>query len=295
MSTSDSRPPFLGSRARAAREVSEFRLSSSYRRLFPDVYAEKSAPLEPLTLVRGAVLWAPGGSVVCGLAAALLHGERWYAPEAVPRKVEIYAVGTPKPPSGIRVRRLRRPIAPDQLAIRDGLAVTTPARTAIDIARWEDDDERAIAKIDAVCNRSQTPVSEVRALASELSGLHGLQRVRGLLSDCDHRADSPRETRLRLVLTRSHLPDPIPQVTIYNEYGAKVTVADFAYPEARVAIFYDGKVHRRKSTWEHDARVNAELAELGWQVIRVTAQMLRGPRTLIRQIEAALARGLSLP
>lgn len=279
----------------AAGTLSRHELRTAHRRLFPGVYIDAAAPREPDALVRAAALWAPPGSVICGLAAARMHGERWYAPEAVLRQVEIYTMSPTHAPPGIRTRRLRSPIAREQLAARSGVTVTGAARTAIDVARWDDDDERAIAKIDAVCNRSRTDVSSVRSLAAELSGLHGLHRVRGLLSRCDHRADSPPETRFRLILERSDLPLAVPQLTIYNEYGVIVTVADFGYPGQRVAIFYDGAVHGRQTTWESDARVNAELAELGWQVIRVTAQMLRNHATVVRQIAVALQRGRAAP
>ncbi|WP_291079473.1 DUF559 domain-containing protein [Dietzia sp. UBA5065] len=287
--------PFIGSEALAAGRVTTHSLRSAHRRIFPDVYCRASGPIDPTTLVSAAALWAPSGSVVAGLAAARLHGERWYSPESVRREVDIYTLGPTHAPRGVRARRLRSALPGAQLHVCEGITVTSVARTAVDVARWEDDDERAIAKIDALCNRTQTDVSEVRSLASSLGGLHGLRRVRGLLRDADHRADSPRETRLRLILGGAELPVPIPQLIIYNEYGVKITVADFGYPEQRVAIFYDGEVHRRRSTWEHDARVNAELAELGWQVVRVTAQMLRNHATVIRQIQAALRRGQSAP
>lgn len=60
--------------------------------------------------------------------------------------------------------------------------MTAVSRTAIDVARWDDDDERAIAKVDALCNRTGTDVSEVSELALQLSGVRGLPRVRCLLS-----------------------------------------------------------------------------------------------------------------
>lgn len=295
MNTEKSRSPFRGSAALASGRLTRHALYTAHRRIFPDVYVGAGEPVTADILVSAASLWAPAGSVICGLAAARVHGERYYSPEALLREVDVYTLVSTRPPSGIRTRLLRTPLPSRQVHVVGGVTVTSIARTAIDVARWEDDDERAIAKVDAVCNRSRTEVSEVRALASELAELHGLRRVRKLLGSCDHRADSPRETRCRLLLTRSQLPAATPQVTIYNEYGVKVTVADFAYPEERVAIFYDGEVHRRRSTWEHDARVNAELAELGWQVIRITAQMLRSPAALMRQIEAALQRGRSMP
>lgn len=222
-----------------------------------------------------------------------MHGERWYAPESA--TVDVYAVGTPHAPPGVRVRRLERALPADQVVRVDGMPLTTVARTAIDVARWENDDDSAIAKIDAICNRSRTDMSVVRAAAGELGRLHGLPRVRELLRWCDRRADSPPETRLRLLIVRAGLPVPTPQLEIVNEYGAKVATADLGYEKQKVAIFYDSELHRRKHSWEYDAWANAELAELGWTVIRVTAQMLRNPLVVLRQIEAALSRGRMAP
>ena len=287
--------PFLGGEAVASGRVSRHGLRAAHRRLFPRVYADAAGAPDPDMLVRAAALWAPPGAVVCGLAAARVHGERWYSPESVLREIEVYTLAPTHAPPGIRTRRLRTPLSGDQVVRVSGIEVTSAARTAIDVARWDDDDERAIAKVDAVCNRSRTDVSEVRSLASGLRGLQGIARVRRLLSSCDHRADSPPETRFRLILNRSELPRAVPQLTIYNEYGVVVTVADFGYPDQRVAVFYDGEVHRRRTNWESDARVNAGLAELGWQVIRVTAQMLRSHQTVVRQISVAVERGRAAP
>ena len=171
-----------------------------------------------------------------------------------------------------------------------GVRVTSIARTAVDVARWERDDDTAIAKIDAVCNKGQTDVGAVAAVTQQMKGLHGVRRVRALLPWCDRRADSPPETRLRLMLVRAGLPSPTPQLVIYNEYGEKIATADLGFERQKVAIFYDGELHREKANWEFDAWVNAQLLELGWQPLRVTAQMMRHPPMLIRQVASALTR-----
>ncbi|GLB64206.1 hypothetical protein NCCP2495_20850 [Dietzia sp. NCCP-2495] len=164
------------------------------------------------------------------------------------------------------------------------------ARTAVDVARWEPNDDIAIAKVDAVCNRGQIKVRELPEVLDQMGGLHGVSRVGALLRWCDVRADSPPETRLRLALIRAGLPSPTPQLIIRNEFGARVTKADLGYEQQKVAIFYDSELHREKSNWEFDNWVNAQLAELGWERFRVTAQMLRNPGTLLRQISSALVR-----
>lgn len=282
--------PFIGSDALGAGIVTPHQLRSANRRLFPGVYVDAATRVECRSLVRAAFLWAPKWSVVAGLGAALFHGERWYAPESVEREIDIYSVGTPHAASGVRIRRLARALPADQVVSLRGVRLTSVARTAIDVARWEDDDDRAIAKIDALCNRSRTDIDVVATLAGNLRGVHGVSRVRSLLRWCDRRTDSPPETRLRLLLLRAGLPAPTPQLVIYNEYGVRITKADLGYEELKVAIFYDSELHREKSNWEFDAWVNAQLTELGWIEIRVTAQMMRSPLMVIRQVATALKR-----
>ena len=158
------------------------------------------------------------------------------------------------------------------------------------MGRWENDDNEAIAKIDAICNRSEIRVDALAGTVDQMRGLHGVNRVRSLLSRCDGRAASPPETRLRLMLIRAGLPRPTPQLVIRNEYGEKIATADLGYEKQKVAIFYDSELHRDKSTWEFDAWANAQMAELGWERVRVTAQMMRTPGTLLRQIGTALTR-----
>lgn len=283
--------PFIGSNSINTRELTSHQLRTRHRRLFPDVYSDVSLNADPHVLVHAAGLWAPTGGVLAGSAAALLHSERWFAAEDVTRAIDLYVPGTPRTPPGIRLRRIRTPLPREQLTPFGQITATSPARTAIDMARWEDDDDTAIAKIDAVCNRTRTPILDVARVAADLRGVNGLPRVSALLRSCDERADSPPETRLRLLLCRSELPDPIPQLEIRNEYGAKVATADLGYEVEKVALFYDSELHRRREVWEFDAWANAELAELGWQHLRITAQMMRNPPGLLRKIASTLERG----
>lgn len=283
--------PFVGSAAIAAGRVTPHHLRTGCRRLFPDVYLDATCPITPGVMVRAATLWAPAGSVLGGAAAALLHGERWYAPRAVMIATDLYCAGTPRPAAGIRIRRMSRDFPPDHVVTDRGIHLTAPGRTAADLARWERDDDEAIAKIDAVCNRSEITTDVVAATLDRMQGLHGVSRVRSLLPWCDGRADSPPETRLRLMLVRAGLPAPTPQLEIRNEYGVKIATADLGYEQQKVAIFYDSELHREKSTWEYDALANAQMAELGWERFRVTAQMMRSPGILTRQIGAAVMQG----
>ena len=282
--------PFRGSVAIARGHLTAHQLRTKCRRLFPDVYVDAMCVVTPSIIVRAAALWAPHGSVLGGSGAALLHRERWYAPKTVVRRIDIYCVGAPRSARGIRIRRHPRQFPPGHLVEEQGIVCTSAARTAVDVGRWENDDDETIARIDAVCNRSRITVDSLAPTVDQMRGLHGVNRVRSLLRWCDERAASPPETRLRLMLIRAGLPTPTPQLVIRNEYGEKIATADLGYEKQKVAIFYDSELHRDKSTWEFDAWANAQMAELGWERVRVTAQMMRTPGTLLRQIGTALTR-----
>lgn len=170
-----------------------------------------------------------------------------------------------------------------------GLTVTTAARAAVDVARWTRGRDLRVCAVDSVCNASKTTLPEVAAAANRMTGQHGIKSVLAMLPDCDPGADSPQESMLRLSIERSDLPKPVSQLAIHNEYGQKVATADLAYEREKVAIFYDGAGHGRSDQWRFDAEVNAELADLGWEVVRVVSGV--APAVVLHRIARALERG----
>lgn len=281
--------PFRAASALEHRIVTRHGLSTRYRALLPGVYISNDASPTAADHIRAAALWAPAGSVIGGWAAARLHGERWYSERRCADSVDLYSARALRAPKGVRVRILRRPLAPDDLARADDIATTAPGRTAVDVGRWTTGLDRRICAIDSVCNAARIGLGDVSAAAGRMSGQHGVADVLHLLAECDPRADSPRESLLRLTIHRSDLPRPVSQLRIRNEYGAVVATADLGYEREKVAIFYDGAHHGRPDQWKFDAGVNAELTDLGWEVLRVVSQMT--PATVLHRIARALARG----
>lgn len=120
---------FIGSDALAIGALTRGGLRWNYRAIFPNVYADRNiAPSLQLNTV-GAWAWSRGAAVITGRAAAALHGAL-----GVPADVPIEMIGRmTRAPKGIIVRRER--IAADEVVERNGLLVTTPHRTAFDLAR----------------------------------------------------------------------------------------------------------------------------------------------------------------
>ena len=99
------------------------------------------------------------------------------------------------------------------------------------------------------------------------------------------------ETRARLTLVDAGLPRPVAQFEVRDPGGRLVGRVDLAYPDHLIAIEYEGDHHRDRATFRRDiARINA-LQDLGWPVVRVTADdILLFPAQFVRRIVDLLTK-----
>jgi hypothetical protein len=256
----------------------------AWRRLFRDVYACAELPVTHQLRVAAAGLLVPG-AVVSGRSAAVL----WGVPEAE-RDDDVELTVPPGSTacrvSGIRVRR--RLLASEQVAQRRRIRVTTPETTAVDLGRTGPLDA-AVVLIDRFIAEGVTDLVRVRAAAEDVTG-RGCRQIRAAAALADGLAGSPQETRLRLLLHRSSLPRPIAQFVIRDHAGFVARV-DFAWPEARIALEYEGMWHGDSPQQvAADRRRLNRLTAAGWTVIFVTAADLHRPDQLVARLAAALSR-----
>ena len=64
---------------------------------------------------------------------------------------------------------------------------------------------------------------------------------------------------------------------------------DFAWPEHRVAVEYDGAWHAEPGQFARDRQRLNRLQAAGWRVVFVTAADLHRPGKLVVRVAAALA------
>jgi hypothetical protein len=175
-----------------------------------------------------------------------------------------------RPPGGIRTWSDR--VADDEIQLIAGVPVTTPARTALDLARRFPADQ-AVAAIDALARATDLKAIDAEMLVERYRGRRGIRRARIALSLVDPGAESPRETWLRLLLIRAGFPAPQTQISVYDGYGALVAVLDMGWQELKLAVEYEGDHHRTdRRQFNRDIRRAEALAELGWLDVRVTAE-----------------------
>ena len=82
----------------------------------------------------------------------------------------------------------------------------------------------------------------------------------------------------------------VPQFTVRDRRGNVVARVDPAFPQARIAIEYDGAWHAAPGQFTRDRRRLNRLVAAGWTVLHVTAADLRTPDGMFAHIRALLAR-----
>lgn len=274
--------PFIGSEAVADGEVVKSALRTRYKRLFRDVYIHPGAELSAMTRARAGWLWSRRRGVIAGLSAAAVHGARWVDATA-PLEI-LHSNRNPLP--GLRIHSDR--LESDEYALIDGVPVTTPARTAVDLGCWHPVND-AVAVIDDLLRATDCKVAECQLLADRYPGRRGMQSARAAIGLADAGAQSPKETWLRLLLIRAGLPRPQTQIPVSEEFGGVTYYLDMGWEDFMVAAEYDGEQHRR-DRWQYtwDIRRRETLERLGWIVIQVVAG--DRPADIVSRVSAALAR-----
>jgi len=274
--------PFIGSEAVAAGRVTPYALRSGFEAIHRDVFVPRGTEIDAVVRAKAAWLWSRRRGVVAGRSASALHNAKWVDVRA---PAEIIYENRRAPP-GIRIWSER--VGDDEVVVVDGMRVTTPARTALDLAcRYPVG--QAVAMIDALARATRLTSADVALLAQRCTGRRGIRRARLALPLVDPGAESPRETWLRLLLIRAGFPPPRTQIPVYDEYGQLIAVLDMGWEHIKVAVEYDGDHHRTdRRTFNKDIQRAENIDELGWIDVRVTAEDTEGG--VIARVSAAWAR-----
>lgn len=268
--------PFLGTEELARGTVTRRTLISRHDRVYRNVYMARGEELTPARRAVAAWLWSGRQATVAGLSAAALYGTDWIEPR---QPAELYRRNG-KPVDGILIHRDE--LLADETRLIRGIRATTPARTAFDLGR-RGRREQALVDVDALANATRLLSSDVVPLLDRHRGVRGLVQLREVIDLMDRGAESPQETRTRLLLIDAGLPRPQTQIVVEGDFGDRAFVRiDMGYEEFKVGIEYDGVHHwTDPSSRNRDIDKYAELARLGWLIIRVNSDLLRNRRHVI--------------
>ncbi|MGZ5391142.1 MAG: endonuclease domain-containing protein [Mycobacterium sp.] len=266
--------PFLGTEAVAAGRFTRRTLATRNVMLHKNVYLPKNVELTAETRAMAAWLWSGRRATVAGLSAAALHGSKWIDAELPAELIRPVACEV----KGIVIRR--DCLDETETCVVRGLAATTPARTAYDLGR-RGTPTQAVVRLDALANATDLKPEDVAALLPLHRGARGLPQLRDAIALMDGGAESPQETRTRLLLIAAGFPRPETQIVVCDKFGEFVGRVDMGYRTWKVAIEYDGPQH-----WDgpeahaRDIERIADLEAQGWIVIRLSRDILRYRRSI---------------
>lgn len=166
----------------------------------------------------------------------------------------------------------RREGAP--LSMVDGRPATEPGWTAVEVARSLRR-PRALATLDAALRSGTCDGRQLRAAAARQAGRRGIVKVRELIPLAAPEAESPMESEARLAMLDGGLPPPVLQYEIVDRNWQTWRV-DFAWPDQRVAVEYDGfDWHSGPEDLRRDRQKRAALRDVDWTVLSIVADDVR--------------------
>lgn len=227
-------------------------------------------------------------AVISHLTAARLHrlaGLNFWSP-AEPVEATVAPGATRWQRRAVRLHF--QPLEADEVVDLNGLKVTSLRRTlrdcAVQLARVP-----FVCLLDSGLNQGLLGVAELGLLADEL---RSRRRIAGAWVDlADARAESPSETRVRLVLSDADLPPEELQIDVWTDSGFHVARLDMGWTRQRrkVGMEVDSAEHDRpRALYRDRERLNA-LRGLEWDVRQVTAwDSRKRPAYIVEQAKQAL-------
>lgn len=235
------------------------------------------------------------GAVLCHGSAAILHGLPVWRHTL--SQVHIMRDGNAGGRRRSHVHIHRTPLADDEITTREGLLVTSLARTVADLGRSTPLMESVAIGDQAL--RLGLDRQELQQVLRSMRRWPGVRGARSMADLLDGRSESPGESASRVCMLRDGIPEPDLQREIFDEDGVFVARVDFAWDEHRTVGEFDGEVKYgallkpgqqvadvRKA---QDAREDA-IRRAGWEVARWGWPQLGQPGEIAGRIRAAFRR-----
>ena len=256
---------------------------AGYRRLGSGIYHWAGLKESPQLMLTGVARRLPPGAAFSGRTAAWLHGLD--VPPCDPIEITIPEPCGSSRRAGASVRRAA--LAGGEIVLRRRLPTTSALRTSVDLGGRSPLTEGVVAA-DLFLHAELVSMAELLSYMAEHPGTKGIARLRRVIDLAEPKAESPMETRLRMLLVIARLPKPEVQVSLHDDRGRFLGRPDLLYPRQRLAIEYDGGNHRDRMV--DDNRRQNGLVGAGYRLLRFTAaDVYAAPDTVAMQVRHSLA------
>lgn len=282
-------PNFLISRSDArAAGLTDDELRRGYRRILRGQWLGGDRPATRDDLRRAALALAGPSAFLSHDSAGELYGGTLPETDAIhvgimhDRRVRT---------RGLVAHRYRHEV---ESTVFRGFPVTAKGQTFVDLAARVSLADLVVFG-DSLVQRSPAALDEFRSAAAAGSRIRTIEKARRAAVLCTVGAESPYESRMRLLMHLAGLPPPVVQHPITNAVGREIYRLDLAYPQFRLAIEYDGAHHSRAAQRSRDLARREQIEEFGWKFVVGVASDLHGsPAEFLRRIMVAMA-GVGMP
>ncbi len=193
------------------------------------------------------------------------------------------------------VRQHQGVLLEGDVEVRRGVEVTSGTRTAIDITTVASV-EASLAVVNHLLHDGHTTPDALALRYAPMERHPYTLKTDLVLRLSDPRIESVGESRTLYACWRQGLPAPEPQFEVLDSAGRLVARLDFAWPEHKVWLEFDGREKYVKHLRENETVVDAVLREkrreervvelTGWRCIRITWADLAYPERLAARIRA---------
>ena len=274
------------------RQVEYRVLTGDWQRLYPCVYRVAGAPTSWRQQLMAVVLWAEQRCALSHRTAAALWGFARFREGPV----ELSVTRNLPAPHAATVHKLAA-LLPSETAVIDGMRVTTPTRTLLDLSAIEDR-PTINACLDEALRRRWTTIEKLEMALARATHRRGVDVLRPLVAAIrggEAPTESELERRVLDFLDAEGFPRPTTQARVFA--GDKLRRLDFRFPGTKVVIEADGYAsHSSAASFEKDRDRNDALVAHGYRVFHWTWAALRDrPEQLAARLQQALDETSSHP
>jgi hypothetical protein len=263
--------------------------SGTLRRVRRGVYAMAGVAVSPGEQIVAAALAAGPDAVVSHASAAAVHRFEYGALGIV--ELTLPRHGRFRPP-GVTVHR-STDLATDDIVERNGVPVTSAARTLVDLAGRLGPGITEKLLDEGLIERRWTVEQLQDCLRRARPNVPGRAQLRDLLA---LRAEGPNaDSVLESRVFRALEPLMPFEVHFSTVLGGRVYVIDAAWPADKVGAEVVGRAHRvaSRSAFDRERRKLNELGAFGWKIAHLTAVM--SAEEMIAAVSSLLGRTASGP
>lgn len=232
--------------------------------------------------------WMPPHAFFCSVTAALIMRVPLPLHLEESRLLHVAVPAPQHPPESKGVVGHRLSVTGDYLRAWGGLRISSPEQVWCELGSVLSLAD-LIAAGDFLIHRQLpfTTQQRLRDAVAAFPGRRGKPTMRCAVELLNERAESRKESLLRVIIVQAGLPGLSVNLPITTSGGFDYR-ADLAFPERKVVIEYQGGYHGDEAQRRKDMTRRSRLEADGWFVMEVNADDLKNPTELLHRIRRVL-------